>query len=255
MSEPVLSSQLASRLAHELVSALATAVGTSATAEPLSDAAASPGFLVSLKVSGTSSGVVVAWIDAAVAERAVRGMPASAAGRGAATFEEVIDLVRNMAMHASAMVSLAPEFAGLRMSVSAVTPGPAPAAASLFQCAMWDDLTGTVGVLTALTDGAAEAEPPVSTSERHGTNLDLVLDVELPLVVRFGRTVLSLKTLSGLGPGSVVDMGRSPDAPVELLVSDQVIALGEVVIVDGSYGLRITDLVTRPDRVQALETR
>ena len=90
---------------------------------------------------------------------------------------------------------------------------------------------------------------------RPAGNLDLVLDVELPLVVRFGRTTLSLKSLSGLGPGSIVDMGRSPDDPVELLVSDKVIAYGEVVIVDGSYGLRITDLVSRSDRLRALETR
>ena len=90
---------------------------------------------------------------------------------------------------------------------------------------------------------------------RQSGNLDLVLDVELPLVVRFGRTTLSLKALSGLGPGSIVDMGRSPDDPVELLVSDKIIAYGEVVIVDGSYGLRITDLVSRTDRIRALETR
>ena len=79
--------------------------------------------------------------------------------------------------------------------------------------------------------------------------------VELPLVVRFGRTVMSLKALSGLGPGSIVDMGRSPDDPVELLVSDKVVAYGEVVIVDGNYGLRITDLVSKSDRMRAVESR
>ena len=114
---------------------------------------------------------------------------------------------------------------------------------------MPDGSMGAVGVTASLT--------PVSdaTNGRQPSNLDLVLDVELPLVVRFGRTVLSLKALSGLGPGSIVDMGRSPDDPVELLVSDKVIAFGEVVIVDGSYGLRITDLVSRSDRLRALEAR
>ncbi len=96
---------------------------------------------------------------------------------------------------------------------------------------------------------------PSPSPGRPGAAIDLVLDVELPLMVRFGRAVLSLKTLAGLGPGSVVDMGRSPDDPVELLVSDKVIAYGEVVIVDGSYGLRITDLVSRQDRLLALESR
>ena len=74
------------------------------------------------------------------------------------------------------------------------------------------------------------------------TRLDAVLDVDLPLVVRFGRAVMPLRALAELGPGSVIDMGRSPDEPVELLVGDRLIARGEVVIVGGNYGVRITEL-------------
>ena len=83
--------------------------------------------------------------------------------------------------------------------------------------------------------------------------MDVVLDMELPLVVRFGRTIMSLKALAALGPGSIVGMGRSPDDPVELLVSDQVIARGEVVIVGGNYGVRVTQLVGPADRAKGLE--
>ena len=83
--------------------------------------------------------------------------------------------------------------------------------------------------------------------------LEMVLDIDLPLIVRFGQTVMTMKALSGLGPGSIVDMGRSPDEPVEMLVSDRVIARGEVVIVGGNYGIRITDLVSPADRVRAME--
>lgn len=68
------------------------------------------------------------------------------------------------------------------------------------------------------------------------------MDVDLPLTVRFGRTVMNLKTLSTLGPGSMVDMGRSPDEPVELLVGERLIARGEVVIVGGNYGVRVTEI-------------
>jgi flagellar motor switch protein FliN/FliY len=74
------------------------------------------------------------------------------------------------------------------------------------------------------------------------TRLEAVLDVDLPLVVRFGRAVMPLRALADLGPGSVIDMGRSPDEPVELLVGERVIARGEVVIVSGNYGVRITEL-------------
>jgi flagellar motor switch protein FliN/FliY len=80
-----------------------------------------------------------------------------------------------------------------------------------------------------------------------------VLDMELPLVVRFARTVMSLKTLSGLGPGSIVDMERSPDEPVQMLIGDRVIARGEVVVVGGHYGVRVTDLVSSAERARVLE--
>jgi flagellar motor switch protein FliN/FliY len=107
------------------------------------------------------------------------------------------------------------------------------------------------------TDGDVEspviAVTPPARATTQTTNMDVVLDMELPLVVRFGRTVMSLKALAALGPGSIVSMGRSPDDPVELLVSEQVIARGEVVIVGGNYGVRVTHLVSPADRAKGLE--
>ena len=75
-------------------------------------------------------------------------------------------------------------------------------------------------------------------------NLDLILDIDLPMSVRFGRTELALGALTRLGPGSIIDLGRSPEEPVEVLVSGRVIARGDVVVVGGNYGVRITDLVS-----------
>lgn len=83
--------------------------------------------------------------------------------------------------------------------------------------------------------------------------LDVILDIDLPLVVRFGRTELPLRALTRLSPGSVIELGRSPDDPVELLVSDRVIARGEVVIVGGNYGVRILDVVSASERVRSME--
>jgi flagellar motor switch protein FliN/FliY len=85
--------------------------------------------------------------------------------------------------------------------------------------------------------------------------LDAVLDVDLPLVVRFGRAIMPLRALADLGPGSVIDMGRSPDEPVELLVGDRLIARGEVVIVGGNYGVRITELAATRAQSPELEAR
>lgn len=84
--------------------------------------------------------------------------------------------------------------------------------------------------------------------------LEAVLDIDLPVIVRFGKTTMSLKALAALGPGSMIDMGRSPDEPVQVMVGERVIARGEVVIAGGNYGVRITDLVSAADRVRAMET-
>jgi flagellar motor switch protein FliN/FliY len=83
--------------------------------------------------------------------------------------------------------------------------------------------------------------------------IDVILDIDLPLVVRFGRTELPLKTVTRLGPGSLIDLGRTPDEPVEILVSGRVVARGEVVIVSGSYGVRILEVVSASDRIRSME--
>jgi flagellar motor switch protein FliN/FliY len=79
------------------------------------------------------------------------------------------------------------------------------------------------------------------------------MDIDLPLVVRFGRTELPLRTLTTLGPGSVIDLGRSPDEPVEILISNRVVARGEVLIMAGNYGVRIQEVVSPAERARSLE--
>ena len=85
------------------------------------------------------------------------------------------------------------------------------------------------------------------------SRIEVILDIDLPVVVRFGRTELPLRTLTRLGPGSVIDLGRSPDDPVEVMVSDRVIARGEVVVVGGNYGIRILDVVSPSERMRSME--
>lgn len=85
------------------------------------------------------------------------------------------------------------------------------------------------------------------------SRIEIILDIDLPVVVRFGRTELPLRTLTRLGPGSVIDLGRSPDDPVEVMVSDRVIARGEVVVVGGNYGIRILDVVSPSERMRSME--
>ena len=71
--------------------------------------------------------------------------------------------------------------------------------------------------------------------------LGLILDVELNVTLRFGQRQLSLREILDLSAGSVIELDRQVDEPVELLLDGRVIARGEAVIVDGNYGLRVTE--------------
>ena len=80
---------------------------------------------------------------------------------------------------------------------------------------------------------------------RDSQTLDLLRGVELPVSVSFGRTRMPLQEVLRLTPGSVVELDRSIDEPVELIVNDTVVALGEVVVIEGNYGLRIQRIMGR----------
>jgi flagellar motor switch protein FliN/FliY len=83
-------------------------------------------------------------------------------------------------------------------------------------------------------------------------NLDLLLDIELPVVVRMGHTEMPLGELLKLTPGSILELNRPADAPVDLLVNGKQIAKGEVVVVDGNFAFRITEIETTAQRLQNL---
>jgi len=94
-------------------------------------------------------------------------------------------------------------------------------------------------VLTQSSSPSILGSPsPVSEPQ----NLRLIMDVELNLTLRFGQRILMLSEVADLATGSVVELDRAVDEPVELLLGERVIARGEVVIVDGNYGLRITEI-------------
>jgi flagellar motor switch protein FliN/FliY len=74
-------------------------------------------------------------------------------------------------------------------------------------------------------------------------NLGLVMDVELSCTLRFGQRQLPLREILELASGSVVELDRQVDEPVELILDGRVIARGEAVIIDGNYGLRVTQVL------------
>jgi flagellar motor switch protein FliN len=233
----------AAGLVAELAAALGAVSDGPVTAGPGAPIGG-PGWAVTLTASGAQRGTITAWVDtngSDVLARLVMG------GDDAPDARAVADMLREMWQQAASAISLKEPFTGIKLAVEGPTLAESGACAAAFDVSL-----GEHGTAHVCVTGAFEVEKPAPTLPA-ARNLDVVLDIELPIVVRFGRTILSLKALSGLGPGSIVDMGRTPDEPVELLVSDRVIARGEVVIVAGNYGVRITDLVSPADRVRALE--
>ncbi|PIE24716.1 MAG: flagellar motor switch protein FliN [Planctomycetota bacterium] len=83
-------------------------------------------------------------------------------------------------------------------------------------------------------------------------NLDLLLDVSIPVTVEVGRTQMTLDEVLNLGPGSIVGLDKKAEEPVDLRVNGKLVARGEVVMVDDSYGLRVTQIVDQMGRIESL---
>lgn len=83
--------------------------------------------------------------------------------------------------------------------------------------------------------------------------LNLLLDVELPVSVSFGRAELLLKDVLKLTTGSIVELNRGVSEPVEVIVNNCVVARGEVVVMDGNYGVRIHQIISAQERLRTLK--
>ncbi|MCX7667619.1 MAG: flagellar motor switch phosphatase FliY [Atribacterota bacterium] len=84
-------------------------------------------------------------------------------------------------------------------------------------------------------------------------NLELLLDVTLPLVVELGRVRLSIQEILELGPGSIVELDKLAGEPADLYVNDVLFARGEVVVIEENFGIRITEIVNPEERVKSLK--
>ena len=97
------------------------------------------------------------------------------------------------------------------------------------------------------------APRPSSGQPSQASAAPLLMGVKLPIRVLLGRTQLCLRDIAELGSGAVVELDCSPDDPVEIIVNDRVIAHGEVVVVSGNYGVRITKIASRGEKSEAEE--
>jgi flagellar motor switch protein FliN/FliY len=91
-------------------------------------------------------------------------------------------------------------------------------------------------------------QPPAARSR----TMELLLDVDLPVSISFGKAQVALKDVLKLTTGSIVELDRGVNDQVEVLVNQCLVARGEVVVVDGNYGVRIQEIASRQDRLRSL---
>ena len=92
------------------------------------------------------------------------------------------------------------------------------------------------------------------TEEENTGNLAVLMGVELPVSIRFGETEMFLEDIVKLGIGSVIELNSGIDEPVELIVNNRILARGEIVTVDGFYGIRITEITSAGERFKSLNS-
>ncbi|WP_348261394.1 FliM/FliN family flagellar motor switch protein [Telmatobacter sp. DSM 110680] len=95
-------------------------------------------------------------------------------------------------------------------------------------------------------EDAGDLQPEASSG------VELLLDVELEAALRFGCRELPLGEILELGPGDVVELDRHVTDPVDLIVGDKIVARGEVVLVNGNFGLRVTEVATPQKRLESI---
>ncbi|PWJ52581.1 flagellar motor switch protein FliN/FliY [Quadrisphaera granulorum] len=207
----------------------------------LAPAADATGTAVVVPFTGGTSGVVTVIVDGglqealasaeggplSLAEALAPALDAAVAALGPAVSApaEILDAADAVARGAETGVVWAPLVGGeggdvvawLGLSVSSTSPSAPTATASPLAASL--------------------------PTQRSGSGMHLLRDVEMVLTVELGRTRMSVKELLALTPGSVIELDRAAGAPADLMVNGRLLARGEVVVVDEDYGLRITEII------------
>jgi flagellar motor switch protein FliN/FliY len=95
-------------------------------------------------------------------------------------------------------------------------------------------------------------QPGPKSEESGPRNLDLLYDIPLEVTVELGRTSKQIREILNLSPGTVVELDKLAGEPVDILVNKKPIAKGEVVVIDENFGVRITEIINRIDRLSGI---
>ena len=111
------------------------------------------------------------------------------------------------------------------------------------------DSESAVDALESPTEAPAEQQ---KLKVNQDLDLDLLFDIPIELTVEIGRTKIPINELLKLKPGSAVSLSKLESEPVDILANDTLIARGQVVIQDEKYGIRVTEITSRMDRIKSL---
>ena len=253
-----LARELAQILSTRFAGVMQSVVSPEAEALPF-DGAVAPGWLVPCELAGPIAGT---WYLSITSEDAAR-LASRVLMKETASPDEIGEALKELTQQALSGIGLEAPFAGMSAAVGkpATAPVAPGTAAGSFACRLDADTTLYFGCSYA-AGSAAPARPRAATSPGAGEtaapaqkapdNLELILDIDMPLTVRFGEATVSIETLCRLGPGSLVELARQPDDPVDVLINGRLVARGEVVVVAGNYGVRVTQVVSADERMRTL---
>jgi flagellar motor switch protein FliN len=264
---------IAQGLAVEFAAVLGSLLGADATSGPF-DGAITPAWAIPCRMEGPTAGTFFLGISKPDASALAARLLMSEGEPSDADIADALTEVGGQAFAALVTKALVADLAG---SVDRPRTSPAPPAALVgsFECALDENLvtrvicwfepaaekttsapaaaaTTSTAAPAAAAAGAAAPEKATGASGQTPDNLDVILDIDMPLSVRFGEAVLSLDLLTRLGPGSLIELSRQPDDPVDVLINGRLVARGEVVVVSGNYGVRVTEVVSAAERLRSM---
>jgi flagellar motor switch protein FliN/FliY len=251
---------LAPAVATRFAGVMQSVVTPDAEAAPF-DGTVTPGWLVPCELGGPIAGT---WY-LAITDTDAENLASRVLMKESASPDEIGEALKELTAQALSGIGLEAPFTGLTASVGnpATAPVAPGTAAGSFACRLDDANTLQFGCSfaagaaapsrpVAVPAPAASGAPEAAVAEKMPDNLELILDIDMPLTVRFGEAVVSIEALSKLGPGSLVELSRQPDDPVDVLINGRLVARGEVVVVAGNYGVRVTQVVSADERMRTL---
>ncbi len=91
------------------------------------------------------------------------------------------------------------------------------------------------------------------SKDHQSGNLDFILDIPLDITVQLGRTKMMIHDLLKLGQGSVIELSKPAGDTLEILANNRLIAKGDVVVMNDKYGIRLTEVISRVERLEKLK--